>query len=230
MRHHKKLGATSSGPILHFYEPGTPAELTKWSNVSDIWLELVHGIGKPKSAKMERGTKVEPLLIDIYERDIGPMAKVYPKDYVAQHPEHDFAVCTPDGLAENGALFEAKTTIIYARHLWGEPLTDEVPMSYLAQCLWSCAVTGREQAHLLVAFGKDYAHADGTPDFSFQETALYVINRDRELEARMLQHAGEFWRTFVLAKHPPPVMPLENKREFTRLAKEFLEQEEAAHG
>jgi predicted phage-related endonuclease len=88
-------------------------------------------------------------------------------------------------------LLECKTANPFARGEWGEPGTDQVPMSYLCQCIWYMAITGIEQCDLAVLFGNS--------DFR-----IYEIARDLELEDLVIEKASHFWNDYVLKDMPPP--------------------------
>jgi predicted phage-related endonuclease len=88
-------------------------------------------------------------------------------------------------------LLECKTANPFARGEWGEPGTDQVPMSYLCQCIWYMAITDIEQCDLAVLFGNS--------DFR-----IYEIARDLELEALVIEKALHFWSEYVLKDTPPP--------------------------
>jgi len=80
---------------------------------------------------------------------------------------------------------------------WGEVGTDQVPLSYLCQCLWYMAITNLNRVDLAVLFGNS--------DFR-----IYEIVRDKELEAIILQKANFFWYEHVLKDVPPPAMSEED--------------------
>jgi len=65
-----------------------------------------------------------------------------------------------------------------------------VPMTYLAQCHWYLALTQLERCDLAVLFGNT--------DFR-----IYHIERDRELEAILVDQAIDFWVQHVQADIPP---------------------------
>ena len=85
----------------------------------------------------------------------------------------------------------------FSRAQWGEPGSDQVPMSYLCQIVWYLAITGIEKADLAVLFGN--------ADFR-----IYSIHRDRELENLVLEKAHHFWHEHVLKDIPPPVQSTED--------------------
>ena len=93
-------------------------------------------------------------------------------------------------------ILECKTANPFAKNEWGEPGTDQVPMSYLCQCIWYMAITGIEQCDLAVLFGNS--------DFR-----IYEITRDQELEALVMEKALHFWNEYV-QKDIAPAAKTEN--------------------
>ena len=76
---------------------------------------------------------------------------------------------------------------------WGEAGTDQVPLTYLCQCIWYMAITDLNRIDLAVLFGN--------ADFR-----IYEISRDLELESTILKKANFFWNEHVLRDVPPPAM------------------------
>jgi predicted phage-related endonuclease len=99
---------------------------------------------------------------------------------------------------ENGStipsrILECKTANPFSSSEWGEVGSDEVPMSYLCQCIWYMAITNLDRVDLAVLFGNS--------DFR-----IYEITRDAELEKMVLQKAITFWQEHVLKEIAPPAI------------------------
>ena len=88
-------------------------------------------------------------------------------------------------------ILECKTANPFSSGDWGEVGSDQVPMSYLCQCIWYMAITGIDRTDLAVLFGNS--------DFR-----IYEIGRDKELEELVLAKASTFWNDYVLKDIPPP--------------------------
>ena len=89
-------------------------------------------------------------------------------------------------------ILECKTANPFSSGDWGEIGSDEVPMSYLCQCIWYMAIAGIDKTDLAVLFGNS--------DFR-----IYEIARDQALEALVIAKASTFWDECVLKDVPPPV-------------------------
>ncbi len=211
----RRIGSTEIAAIVALYRPEL-AHLAKKKNATDIWLRLVHGIDQPRRAVMTRGTRVEPILRELYRETIGAVAD--PPGTLA-HPVHEWACASPDGVTP-GFVQEFKTCSEWIRDQWGEPGSDRVPDDYGMQIQWLLEVVGRPFAHVLVAFGRDFKEDDGQPGFAITDTAAYVVNRDERLAASMVELGQRFWSEHVIPRVPPALAPLHNKRKFKQLEKE----------
>lgn len=211
------LGSADMGPVMALYRPELAATLAKYSNSTDVWLRLVHGVSQPRNKAMSRGLKQESALRQLYRESVG---QVDEPPGVLLHPRLEFAAGSPDGLSPDGVtLVEFKTASVFGRNSWGEPGTDRVPDSYAVQVQWLLGVTGRQVAHVLVAWGRD-VRDDEEHGFVVEETGVYLVPRDDELIAALESFASQFWLAHVATGVPPPMAPAHNKRIFSRLTRE----------
>lgn len=226
----KYLGGHDVGPVLAFYRPGAPmlAALTKYATAADVFMRLVHGVSKPKTKAMARGLNVEPMLRELYRETVGPATD---SPGVIVHPDNEWLAASPDGFISHDGVLELKSVSEFARGSWGEPGTDAVPDAYNVQLQWLFEVTGREWAHVLAAFGRDYTDEAGVGQFAVTETAVYQASSDRELRAALREAAERFVVEHILTGRPPDVEPRENKREWKRILSSTNGSiKEAAHG
>ena len=217
VRRRRYLGSGDSGPLMAWKRPELAASLAKYQTVGDVWLRIVHGVHQPSSPQMERGLREEPRLRTIYRETIGPCSEA---PGVIAHPSLEWACGSPDSYLEDSGILELKTTVIWAKHLWGEPATDKIPNSYMTQVQWQLACSGRDWWRLLVAFGSDGVDENNQPIFSIHDQAIYQGERDDELCAELLGYGEEFWRSHVEARVAPGIPSLHNKRHWKRLQNE----------
>jgi len=197
----KYLGGSDIGAILGF---------SKYRTALDIWLEKTgRVVNNVDNLPVRFGNFVESFVASEYAAQTG-YALVHSETKVV-HPEHPFMVghidrfafgsgVNGDGSAHhlfnsNGSciashLLECKTANPFNQSDWGELGTDEVPMSYLVQCLWYLAITNLERCDVAVLFGNS--------DFR-----IYEVFRDKELEELIISKAAVFWNDYVLADKPP---------------------------
>jgi putative phage-type endonuclease len=93
-------------------------------------------------------------------------------------PVHGFMVCHPDGVTDDGRLYEGKT----ARYGddFGDSGTDQVPEQYLIQCQHAMIVTGLKVCDLAVLIGG-------------QDFRLYELPADEGLQEAIIEAEAEFW-------------------------------------
>lgn len=196
--------------------------LNPWKKPIDVQMDK---LGKsqaiPTNARMLIGQHLEPTMREDYAERHGV--------YVAEpgtvtHSEHDWARGTPDGIAypknnqrASHRLTDAGRVVHYTEELeaiegvefkvvgersarfWGEPGTDEVPAYVHVQCDWYMFITGIDRWRVVAKMDlEDYE---------------YVIERDKKLEATMVEQAREFWERHVLAEEP---IPPDGSKSFTK--------------
>ncbi|MDA9096117.1 YqaJ viral recombinase family protein [Porticoccaceae bacterium] len=99
-------------------------------------------------------------------------------------------------------ILECKTAGHFAQG-WGEPGTDQVPNSYLLQCMHYMAVWGYKTSDLAVLTGG-------------QSFAIYTIDFDQELFDSVAAGLRGFWFDNVLADKPPEPSNLREIEQFYR--------------
>jgi predicted phage-related endonuclease len=151
------------------------------------------------SLPLRFGSFAEEFVASEYSRSTG--FELLHDESIHIHPEHSFMSAHIDRFVlDNGStasrILECKTAnpfTLIASSEWGEVGSDEVPMSYLCQCIWYMAITNLDRVDLAVLFGNS--------DFR-----IYEITRDKELEKMVIQKAAIFWQEHVLKDIAPPAM------------------------
>jgi len=188
----KYIGGSDIGAILG---------LSKYRSPLEVWLEKtgIEVVSKD-SLPMRFGSFAEEFVAREYARVTNAQLAHDQSTYI--HPEHSYMCAHIDRFVlgdEQQALptkiLECKTANAFAKSDWGQVGSDEVPMSYLAQCAWYMAITGIEQTDLAVLFGN-------------HEFRIYEIERDQGLEELVIQKAYDFWHEYVLKEIAPPVSSL----------------------
>jgi putative phage-type endonuclease len=198
----KYLGGSDIGAILGF---------SKYRTALDVWLEKTGRITNTASSlPMRFGSFAEEFVASEYASQTGHL--LIHNESGITHPQHPFIVghidrfvmkansdhqsdhrklFDSDGTCAASHLLECKTANPFNQSDWGELGTDEVPMSYLTQCLWYLAITNLERCDVAVLFGNS-------------EFRIYEVYRDQELENLILSKAVTFWNEHVKADTPPP--------------------------
>jgi putative phage-type endonuclease len=188
----KYIGGSDIGAILGLSRYRTPI---------DVWMEKTGKENKPlDSLPLRFGSFAEEFVANEYSRATG-LALLHDQSAYT-HPTHPFMRAHIDrfvlgGSEHNSAaplpikVLECKTANPFTKQEWGEAGSDQVPMSYLAQCIWYMALTQINQCDLAVLFGN-------------QDFRIYEITRDIELEQIVIDKAKQFWCEHVLKDTPPP--------------------------
>lgn len=195
----KYLGGSDIGAILGF---------SKYRTALDVWLEKTgRVINSVDNLPVRFGSFAEEFVASEYAVQTG-FSLVHSETGVA-HSQYSYMVGhidryvfedsdTFDGELFHGDsscsaahLLECKTASPFNQSDWGELGTDEVPMSYLVQCLWYLAITNLERCDVAVLFGNS--------DFR-----IYEVYRDKELEDLIIAKAAAFWNDYVQLDTLPP--------------------------
>ena len=187
----KYIGGSDIGAILG---------LSRFRSPLEVWMEKTgKKTKKLDSLPLRFGSFAESFVASEYARATG--FRLIHDESIYIHPEHAFMSAHMDRFVlEGGAanstptptrILECKTANPFSAGDWGEAGSDEVPMSYLCQCIWYMAITNINQVDLAVLFGNS--------DFR-----IYQIARDVELETVILQKAHHFWTEHVLQDIAPP--------------------------
>jgi putative phage-type endonuclease len=187
----KYIGGSDIGAILGLSRFKTPLE---------VWMEKTgKEVRKVDSLPLRFGSFAETFVADEYSRSTG--FELLHDESAHIHPSHSYMSAHIDRLVINGnssiptRILECKTANPFASGEWGEVGSDEVPMSYLCQCIWYMAITAIEQCDLAVLFGNN--------DFR-----IYEITRDKVLEEMVIEKGITFWNDYVLKDVPPPTISI----------------------
>jgi putative phage-type endonuclease len=183
----KYIGGSDIGVILGLSRFKTPLA---------VWMEKTgKETKKLDSLPLRFGSFAEEFVASEYSRATG--FELLHDESIFIHPEHAFMSAhmdrfvLEDGHPSPTRILECKTANPFSSGDWGEVGSDEVPMSYLCQCIWYMAIAGIDKTDLAVLFGNS--------DFR-----IYEIARDQGLEELVIAKATTFWNEHVLKDIPPP--------------------------
>jgi putative phage-type endonuclease len=206
----KYLGGSDIGAILG---------VSPYKTAIDVWMEKTgKASNQTDSLPLRFGSFAESFVADEYARATGYQL-VSHEDSIT-HPKHEFIKGHVDrlvfinpsdtelpfnlqGHCTASKILECKTANPFIQSNWGEPGTDQVPMSYLCQTILYMALTNIDRTDLAVLFGNS--------DFR-----IYEITRDLELENMVLEKAVHFWQEYILKDQPPPA---QNEADYRALFK-----------
>jgi putative phage-type endonuclease len=175
----KGIGGSDAGAILGVNKYKTPLDvyLDNTGQAPDI----------EDNDAMYWGRALEDIVAYEYAKRTGK--KVRRNNAILVHPEHKFMLANLDReiVGEPGIL-EIKTAA--RADDWGEPGSDEVPESYLAQVMHYMAVTGAQFADIAVLIAG-------------RKFQTYTIQRDDQLIEHMIDVERDFWENNVYRLVPP---------------------------
>ncbi len=190
----KSLGGSDIGAVLG---------LSKYRSAVDVWMEKTgKEIGSRDSLPLRFGQFAESFVASEYALATGSSLAIHEAAVI--HPEYPYMhghidrfvldgsapLIREDGHINASRILECKTANPFAQTDWGDPGSDQVPLSYLVQCVWYMMLTRIDRTDLAVLFGN--------ADFR-----IYEITRDLELEQMVLERAVSFWENHVLKDIPP---------------------------
>jgi len=164
--------------------------VSKWKTPYALWCEKKGQAGEPSTPErdkvLNRGKRLEPYIRQMVQDEYGMVATDINRIYTDS--EHDFMRCEVDVQFgdENG---EIKTVHPFASREWGQELSDDLPLAYVAQCQWGLMITGRKVCHVFALIGDDLRR--------------YKVTRDDVLIGGLRAKVLEFWHNHVLADVPP---------------------------
>lgn len=190
-RRHEFIGASEVAAIIG---------LDPFRTALDVYAQKVGLVpATPTNKYMRWGNRLEAVVADAYAEETG--RAIVADQETRLHPVHAFIAATPDYRAEGNRLLEIKTGDSRTAERWGEPGTDEVPEHVACQVVQQMAVCDVDFCDVAVLLGGN--------DFR-----VYTIQRDREIEAALIERVVTFWQQHILTKCPPDVDDGEARQRF----------------
>lgn len=165
--------------------------LSPWAGPWDVYLSKVEAVDGGDSAAMERGRRFERAIADWAADRLGGEISDGGRLEDSEQPwirgTPDFYL-HPKGPQLEG--LECKSTRYLGRE-WGDPGTDAIPISYRIQCAWYMRLAGLPRWHVAVWSTLQ------------DRLELYLVERDLEIEQRLVDRAGTWWDRHVVGREPP---------------------------
>lgn len=153
------------------------------------------GVAKrgPPTEAMTMGNVLEPIIARLYAREHNVKLVRLSRQPAIFHSRYPWAFAHPDYLVPKGPLVEIKAVGLRQVYEWGDPDEPDapVPIRYDAQCRWQMACTGNPLCDLVVLIGG-------------QQRREYRIERDLDIEERLIELARRFWQDHIEPCVPPP--------------------------
>lgn len=155
--------------------------VSKWESPLSLWLKM-HGDVEPEPMTdiQARGHYLEPAVLNWW-LDRHPEMEWDPASGSTLFSDRlPWAAAKPDGIATDGWVTEAVEAKTAANDdEWGKPGTDEIPLDYTAQCMWSCHIGGFDRIFVPVL----------TERLEFRE---YVVEYDAAMAEHIERKCQEF--------------------------------------
>lgn len=195
--HRKCIGSSAIAAI---------AGVAKYQTPLSVWAHMVRGHEQPENDAMWLGTQMQPIIRELWHKK-----QKYSKHYdtigtnaTYHHPEHRWAIATPDYLVcpENGffpdtvtAILEIKNTGSWAREIWEAGLPTEAH----CQVIWQLGIlrqykefAGLNKAYIAALIGADAANL-----------AMREVEFSQSLFDSLLELGEKFMNEHVRKEIPP---------------------------
>lgn len=176
--------------------------LSAYKTAYDIYLEKL-GLDEhdePEEETLEdyarkaRGNFLEPFVCHMWEKKSGQKLKAKGKIPTIIHSKYPFMRVNVDGILQDGAILEAKSTSVFCMKDWGEPGTGQIPKAHVIQVAYNSMTSNAP-----------YAIVGVTSDAG---CLFYKYTRNHQLEDVIEKKVAHFWNEHVLKKIPPEPMAM----------------------
>ena len=173
--------------------------ISPWKTEAQLWDEKANGKTLDfHNADTVRGHRSENHILELYGIETG--RKIFSGERIMLMSNHNpFMSCTLDGIdftdENNPVIIEVKS-VKFSHGEWSD---DKIPDYYFTQLLHQLAVTGWNEAILLVRFTRN----EGWESASER---LYHVKREdvQDQIDKLLRKERKFWNEYVVNKKRPP--------------------------
>ena len=173
--------------------------ISPWKTEAQLWDEKANGKTLDfHNADTMRGHRSENHILELYGIETG--RKIFSGERIMLMSNHNpFMSCTLDGIDftddNNPIIIEVKS-VKFSHGEWSD---DKIPDYYFTQLLHQLAVTGWNEAILLVRFTRN----EGWESASER---LYHVKREdvQDQIDKLVRKESKFWNEYVVNKRRPP--------------------------
>ena len=173
--------------------------ISPWKTEAQLWDEKANGKTLDfHNADTVRGHRSENHILELYGIETG--RKIFSGERIMLMSNHNpFMSCTLDGIDftdENNPIVIEVKSVKFSHGEWSD---DKIPDYYFTQLLHQLAVTGWNEAILLVRFTRN----EGWESASER---LYHVKREdvQDQIYKLIAKESKFWNTYVVNKRRPP--------------------------
>ena len=173
--------------------------ISPWKTEAQLWDEKANGkIIDQSNSDTVRGHRSENHILELYGIETG--RKIFSGERIMLMSNHNpFMSCTLDGIDftdENNPIVIEVKSVKFSHGEWSD---DKIPDYYFTQLLHQLAVTGWNEAILLVRFTRNEGW-DGASE------RMYHVKREdvQDQIDKLIAKESKFWNTYVVNKRRPP--------------------------
>ena len=170
---------------------GAIAGFNPYRSAMDVYLEKTNSDISEESDNNATywGKALEEVIAQEYSKRTNLLVST--ETTLLRHPEHEFIACNIDRWVDNKKyVLECKTAGFIKAKEWGEEGTDQIPESYLVQVAYYAAICDVPKVDIAVLIGG-------------QDFRIYTYSRDKNLEAKLIKIACNFWYNHIEKRIPP---------------------------
>ena len=173
--------------------------ISPWKTEAQLWDEKANGKTLDfHNADTVRGHRSENHILELYGIETG--RKIFSGERIMLTSNRNpFMSCTLDGIDftdENNPIVIEVKSVKFSHGEWSD---DKIPDYYFTQLLHQLAVTGWNEAILLVRFARNEGWE------SASERMYHVKREDVQDQIdKLIRKEGKFWNEYVVNKKRPP--------------------------
>ena len=173
--------------------------ISPWKTEAQLWDEKANGkMLDFHNADTMRGHRSENHILELYGIETG--RKIFSGERIMLMSNHNpFMSCTLDGIDftdENNPIVIEVKSVKFSHGEWSD---DKIPDYYFTQLLHQLAVTGWNEAILLVRFTRNEGWE------SASERMYHVKREDVQDQIdKLVRKESKFWNEYVVNKRRPP--------------------------
>lgn len=186
----KSIGASDAAAVMG---------ISPWKTEAQLWDEKANGKTIDfHNADTVRGHRSESHILELYGIETG--RKIFSGERIMLLSKRNlFMSCTLDGIDftdENNPIVIEVKSVKFSHGEWSE---DKIPDYYFTQLLHQLAVTGWDEAILLVRFTRNEG-------WECASERLYHVKREdvQDQIDKLIKKEGKFWNEYVINKKRPP--------------------------
>lgn len=159
-----------------------------------VWRSKVMDLPERDEEHLNMGHLIEPVILAEFARRQGlHVEHVGARNLIARHATHEWALCSPDGLASEGPYDDLESCLgpVQAKRATNVWEWEELPAYISDQVMWECFVLGKEMGWVVAEHR--------------QSIGIYEVSVDEIRVKQMVERGRWLWEEHVLTDTEPPL-------------------------